>query len=79
MASGISLPLAPPPLTPFLRNGWFPADFVEKLWKPTPDLQRKKKQPGGGGGGGGGDSVHSGSIASLQASDWSRISPPQPL
>ncbi|KAL5473312.1 hypothetical protein EMCRGX_G027781 [Ephydatia muelleri] len=55
------------------KSGWFPADFVEKLWKPSPDAQRRRRQPGGGGG----DSVHSGSIASLQASDWSRISPPQ--
>ena len=60
-------------ITLFLRSGWFPADFVEKLWKSSPDAQRRRRQPGGGGG----DSVHSGSIASLQASDWSRISPPQ--
>lgn len=56
-------------ITSFFRSGWFPADFVEKVWKPSPDAQRRRRQPG--------DSVHSGSIASLQASDWSRISPPQ--
>ena len=58
-----------PTITSFFMSGWFPADFVEKVWKPSPDAQRRRRQPG--------DSVHSGSIASLQASDWSRISPPQ--